>query len=382
MIRVAMIAHLAELSGSGRALVDAAAHLDPGEFQPEIILPAPGDLAAEAARAGVAWSVEPNPEVSLAGAHPLARPGLAARRVGYVWRLARRLRAGRFQLACVNTTASVFAGLAARLARLPVLWRVHEVLDNPSRATRAKMWIVEHLSTGIMYDSATGERCFPAPRVPHRLVMRNHVNPKAFGPWRRKPETVASLGIQPGETVIVANGPFPRKGADVFLAAAATVTGRSERPLRFVLLGPETPEHADFCRRLRAEADRPPLRGRVTFAGLRRDVADILACSDIFVSPSRNEAWPIIILEAMATGLPVVATRVGDCADMLDGGRRGLLVPPGDAQALAGAIEQIIAQPEEARKRAQAATEWISQTFGTPDYWHPLEQLIRRVAAS
>lgn len=381
MIRVAMIAHLAELSGSGRALVDAAANLDPHAFRAEIILPSPGDLADEASRAGVPWSVEPNPEISLTQAVPLALPILVGRRLRYMWRLARRLRAGGFHVACINTTASVFAGLSARMAGLPVLWRVHEVLDEPDRAARTKMFIVERLSRGIMYDSATGERCFPARRVPYRLVLRNHVDPAAFGPWRRKAETAASLGIQSGETVIMANGPFPRKGADIFLEAATQVAERVTLPLRFVLLGSERPQYADFCRRLRLMAEAAPLRGRVTFAGQRHDVADALACADIFVSASRNEAWPIIVLEAMATGVPVVATSVGDCYEMLDGGRRGLLVPPGDAQALAKALMEILNSPAQARARAETASAWIRQEFGSPDYWRPLEELIRQVAA-
>ena len=59
-----------------------------------------------------------------------------------------------------------------------------------------------------------------------------------------------------------------------------------------------------------------------------------------------------------------------------------LLVPPGDAGALAGALEEIITRPAPARTRAEAATAWIGQTFGTADYWRPFEQLIRKVAGA
>ena len=99
--------------------------------------------------------------------------------------------------------------------------------------------------------------------------------------------------------------------------------------------GPDRPELASEARRLGLESV-------VQLAGERNDVPELLAASDIFVLSSRSEGLPLSILEAMAAGLPVVATTVGGVPELVLEGETGLLVPPGDPQALAGAIERLL----------------------------------------
>jgi glycosyltransferase involved in cell wall biosynthesis len=80
----------------------------------------------------------------------------------------------------------------------------------------------------------------------------------------------------------------------------------------------------------------------VSFLGLRRDIPDLLAKSDIFVLCSHYEGVPLSILEAYASGLPVVSTNVGGVPDILTNRENGLLVPPGSAEALADAVSEIM----------------------------------------
>ena len=95
--------------------------------------------------------------------------------------------------------------------------------------------------------------------------------------------------------------------------------------------------------------------GLVEFLGHREDVPQVLADTDIFVLPSRTEAFPNVLLEAMATGLPVVASDVGGIPELVEDGRNGLLVPVGDAQALAAAIVRLMAEPQLADALGEAA---------------------------
>jgi glycosyltransferase involved in cell wall biosynthesis len=90
--------------------------------------------------------------------------------------------------------------------------------------------------------------------------------------------------------------------------------------------------------KLRRLACQLGLLGAVVFAGSREDVADLLGAMDLYVSSSRSEAMSNAILEAMSVGLPVVATNVGDNADLLGAGRAGVIVPPSDAALLARAM--------------------------------------------
>jgi glycosyltransferase involved in cell wall biosynthesis len=96
------------------------------------------------------------------------------------------------------------------------------------------------------------------------------------------------------------------------------------------------------------------LSDRVELLGARGDVSDVLARSDVFVLSSRSEGFPVSILEAMAAGLPVVATDVGGVAEAVVDGETGILVPAGDPEALAAALRRLVADPA-LRRRLGAA---------------------------
>src|SRR5262249_6930231 len=88
-----------------------------------------------------------------------------------------------------------------------------------------------------------------------------------------------------------------------------------------------------------------------------------LAEADLFVLPSRSEAFPNSVIEAMAAGLPVIASAVGGLLELVDSGRTGLLVPPDDPAALARALEAVLAAPDSARAMGDGAREEISRRY-------------------
>jgi glycosyltransferase involved in cell wall biosynthesis len=345
-----------------------------------LILPGTGPLLDRATDAGVEVVVIPNPEESMASAGFQRKIRLVAMRASYVLRLARLFRRERFDLVFVNTTATIFAGVAARLARKPVIWAVHELIENPSRSLLRKMRFIERASNALLYASHSGMRQFPAPRVRRHLVVPNHIDIPTLTSASMTPDAERSLGIAPGDTLIASNGVFPRKAPDVFLEAAGIVAARFPAQLRFVLIGAPADEHKAFYGHLAEIARRDGIADRVTFAGLRNDVPAILARADIFVSPSRNEAAPIILTEAMAAGTPVVATDVGDSRLMLRDGELGSVVPPCNPAALADAILEMLSDIDAARARARHAQQETISTYGSPDFWKPLENLLAEVA--
>jgi glycosyltransferase involved in cell wall biosynthesis len=106
------------------------------------------------------------------------------------------------------------------------------------------------------------------------------------------------------------------------------------------------------------------LTDRVQLLGSRRDIPELLAQLDLFVFSARpDEGFGIALAEAMAAGVPIVATDVGACREVLDGGRCGLLVEPGSAEALAAGIRQVLADPAAAQQRAAAAKERALRAF-------------------
>jgi glycosyltransferase involved in cell wall biosynthesis len=108
-------------------------------------------------------------------------------------------------------------------------------------------------------------------------------------------------------------------------------------------------------RRLEREISALGLEDSVRLVGERSDVSRLLANGDVFVLSSRSEGLPMSVLEAMATGLPVVASRVGGVPELLDDGEEGILVRPGQVGYLAAARAHLIAEPATRRRLGDAA---------------------------
>ncbi|HVH56446.1 MAG TPA: glycosyltransferase [Vicinamibacterales bacterium] len=170
--------------------------------------------------------------------------------------------------------------------------------------------------------------------VPNGLDANLYLEPRRGGSIRRV-ITVANLR--------------PEKSHETLIAAAALLSS-SCPDLRYVIVG-------DGSRRAELEA-LARVRGVdriVEFLGHREDVPELLAGADAFVLPSRSEAFPNGVIEAMAAGLPVIASAVGGILDLVEPGRTGALVPPADAEALASAIRSLHADPARAQAIGAAA---------------------------
>jgi len=122
---------------------------------------------------------------------------------------------------------------------------------------------------------------------------------------------------------------------------------------------------------VRERASHLGIADSVILPGVRHEVPEILALLDLFVLPSLWEGLPISILEAMAAGKPVVATRVGGVPEVVVDGETGLLVPPRDPEALAGAIARLLRDPQLRHRMGQAGQERVREHFS-------VEQMVRR----
>lgn len=150
---------------------------------------------------------------------------------------------------------------------------------------------------------------------------------------------------------------FPVKNHALFLDAARRVAAELPQT-RFVVVGDGKmrAEMEDLARIL-------GIAGNVIFTGWRRDTPRILADLDLLAVSSNNEGTPVSAIEAMAAGVPVVATCVGGLPDLVDNGRTGLLVPPQNAEALAAAMLRVLRDEALARRLRQAAREEVRARF-------------------
>lgn len=147
-----------------------------------------------------------------------------------------------------------------------------------------------------------------------------------------------------------------RKGHDVLLRAIAGLRGQP--PIRCLVCGDGSQRAA-----LERLAQDLGIASCVRFLGEQRQVADVLAALDVFVMPSRHEGLGVAVLEAMAMGLPVVASAVGGIPEAVDAGHTGLLVPVEDATALGAAIDELARDLERARGMGVAGRARVLEKF-------------------
>lgn len=133
---------------------------------------------------------------------------------------------------------------------------------------------------------------------------------------------------------------------------------------------------------LETQARRLGLDGHVHFLGNRGDVPALLAASDYFVLPSLWEGLPMALIEAMAGGLPVIATEVSGTRQVMLPGETGLLVPPGDVDRLRAALLQLVTNPEQARSMGAAARRRVSAAFSAQQQAAEHVALYRRARAA
>ena len=133
---------------------------------------------------------------------------------------------------------------------------------------------------------------------------------------------------------------------------------RAKAGVHWVLVG-----DGELRPELEAQARRLGLAASLHFAGWRDDVADVLALADVFVLPSESEGFGRVLVEAMAMARPIVATTVGGVPDIVVAGQTGLLVPPADAAALAGAVRVLLDNPGLAARLGAAGRARAESTF-------------------
>ena len=255
-----------------------------------------------------------------------------------------------------GTGSNVYTRLAARYAGVPiVLSTVHNSLfDYDVPGWRRRLYVLAERLTSPLADRIVAVSRAIARDLVARygvdaartVVVHNGIDAWAFRAAREPAVVRAALGLGDGRRVIVMAGRMtPQKGWDVLLEAAARLRAvRADVACVCVGDGPLSPALARRAAELELDA---------RFTGARDDVADLLGCADVVVLASRSEGLPFTLLEAMALGKPVVATRVGGVPEVVEDGRSGRLVPREDPAALATAIADVLDSPEAAAMGAR-----------------------------
>ncbi len=346
--RVAHVVYSPAIGGSESLALETCARLDRRAFDPLLLLAYPGS----------------GPLPQLARARGVAVEHLRrtrARRL--VWRfvLGRQLRRLGVDLLHVHHVP-LYAAVerAARASGIPVLVTEHarHTLSRSPRlqqVARRAVAQAAHFSV-VSYDLA---RWFVAELGvdPQRIeVIHGGIDVTRFTPGcDAAPLRALAAGAGTGPIVVSVGRLVEAKHQELLIDATARL---ADVGAILVLVG-----DGDRRQALERHAEGAGARGRVVFAGTRADIPSLLPGADVFALSSRREGLPVALMEAMAAGLPVVATAVGGVPELVVHGRTGLLVPPEDAGRLADALRQLLADRERARAMAAAGRARVEQEF-------------------
>ncbi len=212
---------------------------------------------------------------------------------------------------------------------------------------------------------------FPAEKV---CVIPNGVNASRFNPRRSGEHVRGELAIAPGSPVVgIVAALRPEKDHELFLRVAAQVRERNPS-CQFLVVG-DGPLRGG----LEQLSQSLGLAGAVHFLGNRDDVCDVLAAIDLFVLTSKMEANPVSILEAMATGKPVVAPRVGSIAESVQDGKTGYLAAAGDQQQMAARWTELCGNPMRAMAMGRAARQAVESHWSLERMVEGYENLISQI---
>jgi L-malate glycosyltransferase len=382
-MRVLIANHTSTVSGAEHALLDLLAAL-PSGIEAVVAAP-PGDLAERLAAAGHA-------HLPLTGTAGSLKLGLRHTPVGVAqlmragWELRRLARRTGAQVVHAN---SVRSGLSAVLARRaggpPVLVQVHDCIPGGAAAGAVRRVVIR--ADALVANSAYTARCLGGAgaraRVTYNPVDLGRFDPSAVdGDAARR-----ALGVPLDAPLLAIVGQItPWKGQATAIAALARL--RASQPgARLVVAG--STKFVDAATRydnraylegLHSQVAEAGLGDAVLFTGEHADVPAVVAAADLVLVPSREEPFGRIVVEALAMGTPVLATRVGGPAEVIEDGREGLLLDPRDPDTWARAAASLLADPAR-RARMGAAGRETARRFDRGAYARAMVEVYEETAA-
>ena len=389
-IRVLFLNHTAKLGGGELALRAMIRHLDPEQIQHKVLLFEEGPLAKLLA---------PDTEVHVL---PLAETVLETRKdtlgtVGfsqlrklgslgpYVARLAAAIRRLNVDLVHTNSLKSdILGGLAARLAGIPVVWHIRDRIEDdylPHKVVRVFRQLTRWLPQAVIANSqATMDSLhLSLPRHEDSRPRFAEVVHDGFDFGSQPP---GEPRWSPTNLVGLVGRISPWKGQDVFLRAVHLLHDDFPK-VRFQLIGSALFGEEAYEAELRALSKELGLQSCVEFCGFVHNVQERMAALSLVVHASTlSEPFGQVVIEGMAAGKPVIATRGGGVSEIVIDGLSGLLVPKRDPAALAAAMRTLLSDPARSAQLGAAGYRRVQESFRIEATAAKATNLYRRMVTS
>jgi glycosyltransferase involved in cell wall biosynthesis len=364
--RILFVDHTAALGGGEIALLSLVRRLDRRRYHPIVVLFTDGPLAEQLRSANIETHILPIGAAVLEtrkdgiGVATLLKLGVVVRSLRHAWRLRDFIRARDIDLVHTNSLKSdLIGGLAARAARVPVIWHVRDRITAdylPAAVVRVFRLLCRAIPTFIVGNSnATLETLhLPANKAVATVYSGiDHIDEDDNCP--SPSSTAPRIGLVGRIT--------PWKGQHIFIRAAAKVL-KTFPAARFQVIGAALFAEQEYEREVHALAEQLGIAHAVEFTGFRDDARQLIAGLDLLVHASTSgEPFGQVIVQGMAAGKPVVATDGGGVPEIVIDGQTGLLVPMDDVNAMASAICRVLVDPARAAHMGRIGRQRVREHF-------------------
>lgn len=284
-----------------------------------------------------------------------------------LWRLYRLLQQEQFVIVHTHTPkANLLGQIAAYLARVPIrVYTAHGFYFHANMHPLKRRFYItlEKISARCAdlvflinsedVNTAITEKICPVEKI--RRLDGIGIDLQHYDPARLSPQDITrkrrEIGLPDGARVVGFVGRLVREKGLLELFAAARIVRERMPDVRFLFVGPVDTQKPDAL--TPDTAEEYGLADICHFLGMRQDMPELYALMDVFVLPSHREGFGLVLAEAGAMGVPVIATDIRGCREVVEHGRNGLLVPFGDIQSLADAILELLTNHEKARRMGE-----------------------------
>jgi glycosyltransferase involved in cell wall biosynthesis len=283
--------------------------------------------------------------------------------------LIRIIRLKRISLVHSGNANCWVGGIAARLARVPNIYHVHDLTLKSSRLSNFLIGQAIHRTCDLticVSQAAVNSLPMASVNRAKSIVLYNAVDPTVFYPDPEiRSQVRKELELPQSAPLVAAIGTLDmRKGQDIFIKAARLIKD-AVCESEFLIAGPRSAGDRDgsYVGLLDDLVCSLKMTENIRFLGARHDIPRLMQAVDVVIQASLTEAGPIVPLEAMSSGVPVVATNVGATPEEVVDRVTGILVPPGDYAAMAAAAIALLKDVTLRAKLGNAGREWVKHNF-------------------
>jgi glycosyltransferase involved in cell wall biosynthesis len=373
--------------GAEKILFELLRNLDPKRFRPIVVLPRDTQqinrLSPELEKCGIEYHFLDLGVLRRRYFKIWALPRFAIEIFRATSALTRLVREKDIALIHSNTNTVLPGAFAARRTKRPHVWSIHELLVEPAMVRSVLHFLVPRLSTQVVTVSAAvrDHMLKDAPQYADRFVfIRGAIDVQPFAHARGREQVRKEWGIGDGEILIGMAGRVARwKGQSVF-AEAAKLLLQKHQNVKFAAVGGVFETDVFYMDQFKRKVRDLRIESSFIINDFRTDMPDVFAAYDIFVLPS---TWPepfgLVLLEAMASSKPVVATAPGGPSEIVVEGETGYLVQPSSPEEIAAAVDKLLPDPQQRRRMGEAGRERVSRIFALPRYVREFEELYARL---